>query len=288
VQVFPPVQFYRIDNRVRTVAPRKEPGRVRIHRDPGGAVVHLWGEIRVNDPGQAVFLAIDDPALFAAKALREALVRRGIGIAGDARSRHAMPFDETPAERSYAFVLASRSSMPLIEDLRVINKVSQNTHAEMVVREVARQRRGVGSLEASLAEMNAFLKEIGITKADIDLRDGSGLSRMNLVSPDAIVKLLVWMWGSPHGELWVDTLPVAGFDGTLNGRFARTPAAERVLAKTGALTHVSALSGYLKTARDRDVAFAILANNYPDQNGPVRRLMDQICIAIVQEATISP
>ena len=287
VKLEPWTSYYTIDNRIRTAAKPAHP--VRIHREPGDTTLRLWGEIALTDSGRSEVLAIDDPALFAAQALRDALVRHSVTVLGRAVSRHAMPYEfedlekADPVEKSYALVLASRSSMALIEDLRLINKISQNLHAELALREVARRRRGVGSFEASLAELKAFLGEIGITKEEFFLRDGSGLSRQNLVTPAAIMTLLTYMWNSRYRERWLDTLPVAGFDGTLAGRFISAPAADQLRAKTGTLTHVSALSGYLPAAGGRQLAFAILVNNYIADSGSIRKVIDQICVAALVE-----
>ncbi len=266
----PAVPYYEIDNRARPGA-----GRLQVKKEPGERVVHVWGAL---GEGHAELLAIDDPARYAAEALRAALVRQGITVLGPATSRHRVPWDVGEA-RTYGYTVASRSSWPLAEDLRVTNKVSQNLHAEMTLREVARVRRGLGSLEAARSEMKTFLREAGIGEGDYFLRDGSGLSRQNLVSPRAVVGLLSHLWKSRQRELWLDTLPVGAVDGTLHGRFVGTPAAEQVRAKTGTLTHVSALSGYLETG-GRTVAFSVLVNNYLGENAPIRGLIDRICLAV--------
>ena len=260
--VNPPAGYFTIDNRTRTVEPGVAARSIRIHREPGEQTLRVWGEIAVGDKGRAEILAIDDPALFAAQALRDALLRRSIVVLGRPVSRHAFPYEfadlakggpaETPGGE---WVLASRSSMPLIEDLRVTNKISQNLHAELLLRAAARSRRGIGSIEASLAELKQFLLEAGIAPENFSFRDGSGLSRMNLVSPAAGVTLLAYMWDSPYRGQWLETLPLAAVDGTLRGRFVSTAAAVRLRGKTGTLSHVSALSGYLAPADGGHIAF---------------------------------
>jgi D-alanyl-D-alanine carboxypeptidase/D-alanyl-D-alanine-endopeptidase (penicillin-binding protein 4) len=264
----PPLSYYELDNRIRPGT-----GPLRVKKEPGERVVHVWGEAAAR----AEFLAIDDPALYAALALRAALERRGVTVTGPASSRHRYPWAVGEAQ-TYGFVLASRSSWPLAEDLRIINKVSQNLHADMLLREVARVRRGLGSFEASRLEIKDFLHEVGIGPNDHFFRDGSGLSRQNLVSPRAVATLLQWMWKSPHREVWLESLPVAALDGSLRLRFVGTPAAERVRAKTGTLTHVHALSGYVE---GRSLGFAILVNNSFTDNGLTRRVVDRIALSIV-------
>jgi len=271
-----PAAYYQLDNRI---LPGAAESRIRIHRPPGDRTVHVWGEMSAKDPGRAELLAIDDPALYAAQAFRDALVRHGIVVVGEARSRHAFPWDLV-ANLPPGYSLASRSSMPLIEDLRVINKVSQNLHAEIVVRETARERRGAGSWEASDEERKAFLSEIGLRPEEYFLRDGSGLSRQNLVSPGAVIALLAYMWRSPHKEAWLETLPIAGVDGSLQARFLATPAAEILRAKTGTLTHVSALSGYIDAPDGRRLAFSVFANNYSGDAARVRGIIDRLSTAL--------
>ncbi len=118
-----------------------------------------------------------------------------------------------------------------------------------LLRAVGRARRNVGSFEAGMAEMKSFLADVGVEPAGYNLLDGSGLSRLDLVTPATVIKLLRFMYDSPARENWLSIFPVAGQDGTLSTRFGGTPAAGRVLAKTGSLSHVSALSGYIQRAR---------------------------------------
>jgi len=163
----PPLEYYRVDNRIRTGAAGGERS-IHFHRDPGGFEVRLWGQIPLRDRGEDLVLAIEDPAVYAAEALRQALEARGVSVGGGATARHAFP-NETPdlaqaaAPAPVAGVeLARRVSAPFIEDLRITAKVSQNLHAELALRAVGRARRNLGSLEAGVAEIQAFLAEAGI------------------------------------------------------------------------------------------------------------------------------
>jgi len=162
--------------------------------------------------------------------------------------------------------------------VRVIDKVSQNLHAELVLREVARAKRGVGSREAGLEELRQFLAEAGIEEASYRFEDGSGLSRLNLVAPSAVVKLLGYMHRRPHREAWLSLLPVGGEDGTLANRFAGQAEARRLRAKTGTLSHVSALSGYVESRSRGWLAFSVLVNNYSGASSEIRPIIDKICL----------
>ena len=284
----PPLEYYLVDNRIRTVAAGGERG-IHFHRDPGSLQVRLWGQIPRRDRGEDLLLAMEDPALYAAQALRRALEERGVSVGGGAAALHAYP-NETPdltqAAAPPAAVagveLARRVSAPLIEDLRITDKVSQNLHAELALRAVGRARRNLGSLEAGIAEMQAFLAEAGIDAEAYNLTDGSGLAYLNLATPATVVKLLRFMYASPARANWISLLPVGGRDGTLSARFGEGAAAGRVHAKTGTMAHVSALSGYLERLDGDWVAFSILVNNYNARAADVRGVMDRICTLIME------
>ena len=266
-------------------------GERRIHfvRVPGSRDAQLFGTIPLRDRGQDLLIGVEDPAQLAAQALRTALQQRGVLVDGSATSEHLYPDDvadlaQAPESPSPAGIeLARRVSAPLLEDLRITAKVSQNLHAELALRAVGRARRNVGSFEAGMAEMKTFLAEAGIDPAGYNLLDGSGLSRLDLVTPSTVLKLLRFMYESPMREKWLSILPVGGLDGTLSSRFGATAAAGRVYAKTGSLSHVSALSGYLQRPDGTWVAFSILVNNYGGRSAAeVRGMMDRICNLILE------
>jgi len=283
----PAIELFRLDNRIRTVAAGAE-RRLHFERVPGSMDARLWGAIPLRDRGQDLLLGLEDPALYAATALRQLLEQRGIVVTGGTVARHQYPDDVAgPAQAPAAppdtgIELARRTSAPLLDDLRITDKVSQNLHAELALRAVARARRNVGSFAAAWEEMKAFLEEAGIDPGAYNLLDGSGLSRLNLVTPAAVVKLLRYMFQLPVRADWISLLPVGGLDGTLSGRFAASPAAGRIHAKTGSLLHVSALSGYAERPDGRWIAFSILVNNYNGSPAEVRAVMDRICTLIME------
>ena len=279
LSVTPAVEYFAIDNRV-TTALTSDPGGVRIERSPGSRELRLSGHIAIRHGGELDRLAVDDAALFAASALYDALTRRGIAIRGEPVARHRM--ESEPAVAPSGVVLAERVSPPLIELLRVTDKVSQNLWAEVMLRETGRVRGSDASRKAGLEELKAFLTEIGATPDAYAFVDGSGLSRMTLASPSLIVKLLRRMYDSPYQEQWRALLPVGGKDGTLEDRFDGQPAANAIQAKTGSLTHVNALSGYVDSATWGEVAFAILVNNTTSHASEVRDVIDRIGLALLE------
>jgi serine-type D-Ala-D-Ala carboxypeptidase/endopeptidase (penicillin-binding protein 4) len=275
----PPLEYYEIDNRVETVGA----GETKLHvdRKAGSRQLKIWGALPLHMPGESMVLAIDDPAEYAARALRQALENRGIPVAGEISVHHRFPNQQARDDEPAGFELARRDSAPLIDDLGITAKVSQNLHAELALRAVARARRQVASREAGLEEMKQYLGELGIGAEDYAFHDASGLDRSDLVTPRSIVQLLQHMYASPFRDKWIGLLPVGGQDGTLSARFLDGPAAGRIHAKTGTLSHVTSLSGYVER-RDGDwLAFSILVNNH---NGPaeVRSIVDRICTLIVE------
>jgi len=283
----PALEYYRIANRVHTGAAGSA-RRVHFERLPDSLDAELWGALPLGDGGEDLKLGIADPARYAALVLRRALENRGIVVEGETAARHRFP-DElanlrggAPEAESAGIELARRVSGPLIEDLRITAKVSQNLHAELLLRAVGKARRNAGSFEAGLDEMRVFLGDAGIDEGAYNFHDGSGLARMNLVTPHAVVQLLRFMFAPAWRENWISLLPVGGQDGTLATRFADGAAAGKVHAKTGSLAHVSALSGYVERRHGAWLAFSILVNNYNARTVDIRGVMDRICNFMVE------
>ncbi len=289
MQVAPQLGFYELANRTATTGDRyvSRTVRARWGEEPGNVV--LAGQIPSRSRGKTMRLAADDPARYAALALRQALMDAGIEVDGPAVAHHLLPdrlstLRSRPAAagRASRTVLAERPSASLRESIRVVNKESQNLHAEILLREVAYQESGIGSQEAAVAAMRRFLAEVGLRSTEFYLFDGSGLSRHNLITPTATVRLLEFMWDSDSRDAYVDSLPVAGRDGTLDWRFRRTAARGRIHAKTGSMSHVLALSGYARSGDGKSYAFAIFANNFGLASSSTRRLVDAIAAALVK------
>lgn len=288
--------YYRVENRIQTVDRRTlrqasgggdEEGparRIFINREPGARTLELWGRIPLDDAGVHEMLAIEDPAMFAAQYFHAALQRRGVVVYGQARVRHLRPIDLPDAPSPPATVLATTDSAPLLDDLKIINKVSQNLHAEILLRTLGREKHSPdnratpGTVAAGLGEVKAFLTRVGLAPEEYVFFDGSGLSRQNLVTPAAVVKLLAYMQASPQHEAWLDLLPIAGLDGTLTDRMKESLAAGKIRAKTGTLGHVNAISGYVPGSH---LAFSIFVNNHNLRSREITALIDRIAEALL-------
>lgn len=299
VSIAPFSDYYQIDNRIITT-PAGTGRRIYINREQGATLLTLWGNMPLDDAGANEALAIDNPADFAAALFRQLLEKRGIMIYGKQRSRHtelaslstltvtatapARGGDES-ARPPFAqpMILASHESQPLLEDVRVINKVSQNLHAEILLRLLGREKGTAGTIEGGLEVLRGFLNQAGIAPDQYIFYDGSGLSRQNLVTPHAVVQLLSYASSQPWGASFRETLPVAGLDGSLADRFPNLDSRAHVAAKTGALGGVKALSGYATTVKGQNVAFSILSNNFNLPNKRVIDTIDDIVEAIVND-----
>jgi len=277
ITVDPAIEYYAIDNRLATVG-RGEP-KIRMSRAAGSRQVLLWGSIPA---GVAVYetVAIDDPAYYAAVALYDALARRGVTIRGRPIARHRLASEDY--DPAIGTVLASRVSPPMTALLQVMDKVSQNLYAELMLREVGRFTRHQGSREAGLEEMDAMLHEIHAEKDDWRLEDGSGLSRNAMVTPRSFTRLLAHLNASRYRDAWLSLLPVGGEDGTLSRRLCCFAGGTGIRAKTGSLSRALALSGYADSKTRGRLAFSILVNDFSAPQNEVRAWIDKIAMSLLE------
>jgi D-alanyl-D-alanine carboxypeptidase/D-alanyl-D-alanine-endopeptidase (penicillin-binding protein 4) len=242
--------------------------------------------------------AMTAPAETSARDLKQLLEARGVRVTGGTRVEHAPPPETTaagepvipqgPPAAPSRVVLAEHVSPPLIESIRLTNKISQNLHAELFLRAVGREKLGLGSTAAGLKVERDFLKSAGIADGDVAFRDGSGLSRDDLVTPRAVVTLLGYASRQPWGREFISTLPVAGMDGTLEDRMRNSAASGLLEAKTGAIEHVRALAGYATTLRGESLAFAIFCNHDAERSPGAGPTMDAIATAMVETLGAAP
>ena len=261
-------------------------------------LVRAWGTVSAT--GVHASMAIEDPAQFTAAAFRQALLLRGIKVSGTAESRHryptgtgdfvgerAQPLKLTPTSFTTISgapegrrVLGAHVSVPVVEDITMTNKTSQNLHAELLLRLLGKLYGTDGSLEQGTRVVRQFLVNAGVEDGDFFLYDGSGMSPADKVSPRALTRLLAYASHQPWGAEWRQTLPDAGVDGTLDSRFKDSPLKGKMWAKTGTLNEVNTLSGYLTAASGRTLAFSILVNNrYPGSDAE-EQAIDRIAEAI--------
>jgi serine-type D-Ala-D-Ala carboxypeptidase/endopeptidase (penicillin-binding protein 4) len=269
--------YYTIDNRAVTAAGKTE---LAFDREPNTRLLRLTGTIATDAAPEKLRLGIDDPAHYAAWRLKALLEERGVRVKGKVSSRHRQLTD-APAAAPALPTLAQLVPPPLAADLAVINKVSQNLHAELMMRRLG-LAQGNGSIADGVAVVRDMLAKAGAPRAGFDFSDGSGMSSYNRVSPRAAVAMLAWIDSQPWGAAWRATLPVGGGDGTLARRFKGTPIEGRVFAKTGTLNATNALSGYLTANSGRTLRFSFFANDVPEDVAATKAM--DAALALIAEA----
>ncbi len=261
--------YYIIDNRALTVATSAT--SLDFDRAPNGFTIRLTGTIATDAKPQRVVFGIDDPAHYAAWRLRAMLEARGVRVTGRPVVHHRplTPADDpvirngTPAARPPLVpALAVLIPPSLLEDLAIINKTSQNLHAELMLRRLGAQT-GSGSIADGVAVLRTMLDRAGVDRRHYSFSDGGGMSTYNRIAPRGVVRLLQWIAIQPWGPAWRATLPVGG-KGMLERRFAGTTLSGKIFAKTGTLNATSALSGYMIAKSGRTLTFSAIANDIPD------------------------
>ncbi|HEY0385114.1 MAG TPA: D-alanyl-D-alanine carboxypeptidase/D-alanyl-D-alanine-endopeptidase [Pyrinomonadaceae bacterium] len=272
IKIEPDTDYVHIHNETNVVE-SGAPATLGITRGLSDNEVRIWGDFPAASRGLSARLSIHQPALWAAQLFRQMLKERGITVEGETVVRDARSHTEKDGfDPSSSVELAAVSGKSLGEIVRATNKESINLNAELILRTLGKERgplvpdpdpkrmRERGDDQAGLAVIRQWLEHAGIQTGALALHDGSGLSRLDLVTPEATVKLLMSIARTPAATVFRDSLPVAGRDGTLKFRL-RSAASGRILAKTGTLTYINSLSGYAVTADDEPLAFSIFCNN---------------------------
>ena len=282
--------YVQIINNAKTVAYGAT--RIGVHRPLNSNTVEFFGTIPRNAKEFKIYIAIHDPASYAATLLKDALERRKIRVRGKVRRLDSIARLEDPFNPSKLIEVATIESQPLSEMIKVINKQSQNLHTELMLRLLGTCHKEAGTLDdyghpKSSAELGneireEFLKKIGVDFQTLSLRDGSGLSRKNLVTPRSTTRLLEFMLTHPHFNTFHDSLVIAGIDGTLQRRMRSSLAANNFRGKTGTLSFASALSGYLTTKNGQMLILSIMGNNYTGPGRDVTSVIDQICTMLAE------
>jgi serine-type D-Ala-D-Ala carboxypeptidase/endopeptidase (penicillin-binding protein 4) len=273
----PAEQEFAVKNEVATVG-AKEKADLRLTREPGASTVVVSGTLPAKSSPRKLVLAIQEPAEHAATLLAGLLTERGVKVDGKPGAQHEP--DPAGATRT---VLAEHLSIRLEDAVKLVNKISQNLHTEVLLRAAARQS-GLWSDPEDLQKFpKEFYAKVGIREDDVVQTDGSGLSRHDLVTPRAFVTLLQYAEKQAWFPEYYASLPVAGVDGTLNERMKDTAIAGRIHAKTGSVSHVRTLTGFAETAGGRRLIFSFLSNNEEGKNHEVHDVLDGLCQAMIEE-----
>jgi D-alanyl-D-alanine carboxypeptidase/D-alanyl-D-alanine-endopeptidase (penicillin-binding protein 4) len=278
--------YVTIDNRVVTVAGGKTD--INFDRLPFDRAIRVTGTIAADAKPQTLRFGIDDPAHYAAWRFAALLRERGVKVSGTVMSRYRVPGpSDDPKQRGTLAArppepvwVAALTPPPLAEDVRTINKVSQNLHAELLLRRTG-LIEGTGSVADGQQRVAAMFAAAGVPRTAFDFSDGSGMSTYNRIAPRGMVTLLDWIARQPWGTAWRETLPVGGVDGTLARRFKGTALEGRIFAKTGSLNATNALAGYMLAKSGKLLSFAAYANDVPgDASGTP--MIDAALVAVAE------
>lgn len=239
----------------------------------GQPVLRIKGQLAVDAEPEVFGLAILDPSEYFLQHFRNVLAAEGISVVR-ASITYKIP---TTGEQE----LAGVESPPLATLLAETNLESNNLYAEVLLRTLGTDKTG-DTLESGLKQMRETLTELGVNPESYVLADGSGLSRRNLVSPEAIVQTLKLMAQTKEAAVYRASLPVAGSSGTLSRRFRDTAAQGNLQAKTGTLTGASALSGYLNVPGYQPLVFSIMVNQSDQSAAILRQTIDEIVLLLTR------
>ena len=244
------------------------PLSIRVDRDSAPGAIVVRGTIAPHD-SQVVRFAHAAPPVAYITALQEALEARGLAVAGSDSASRGAP-------QGMMDTIAVVLSPPLREILPAFEKPSQNQIGEILLRTLALERTGVGIPDSGRAIVERQLLDWGVTREGFVVRDGSGLSRYNYLSPEAIVRVLDVMRQDTVFQVFYGALPVAGIDGTLANRMKGTYAEANARAKTGFIAQARSLSGYVTSADGRLLIYSLLCNNWTIPVRAVERVQDSI------------
>jgi len=272
-----------------------------LDRQPDQSFLRAFGTIPIGSKPSNFGIAVQDSAKFAGEGFAQSLAAHGIAVnapvqvshrlSGDTqefnkeaqqtlalhpRSSESLPFTPPPGAR----IVAQRTSPPLSQIVTVVNKISQNLHAEILLRMLGKAEGDDGSVAQGARVVRQFLVSAGVPGEDFFFFDGSGLSGQDVITPRAATTLLTYAARQPWGNVYRASLPIGGVDGTLDNRFVQGPLKGKVFAKTGTLAEVHTLSGYLIAASGRTLVFSVLCNDHSPVTDTTRAGIDKIVTAI--------
>jgi D-alanyl-D-alanine carboxypeptidase/D-alanyl-D-alanine-endopeptidase (penicillin-binding protein 4) len=266
-RLIPETDYLEVKVEIETVGETDE-WEVEIERGVNNKFT-FKGTMPVNIQSDVLSIAIQNPTSFFIHVLHETLEKKGINVKG-------VPIDRDDlknfANREYQ-TLFVHESPPLRKILTILLKNSQNLYAETLFKLLDRGD-SQKSFENGLGFVESFLTRIGIPDDAYNISDASGLSRYNLLTPDLLIRLLQYSYRTEYREDFIDMLPIGGVDGTIRNRMKRTSAESNVRAKTGSISFVRALSGFVETQDGEVLAFSMIANHFTQSRRTAEYIQD--------------
>lgn len=275
VTISPKTDYMRIVNKAKTVQADGKKDIV-IKREHGTNTLQILGAIPVHSQKVSDWISVSNPTGYALDLFKQSLVKKGIALNG--RVKEGMAPDS-------ATLIMVHPSMPLSDLLVPFMKLSNNVHGETLIKEMGKVHKGIGSWEKGLEVLEEELIKLGVNSNNLVLRDGSGISHLNLVPANEISKLLFSIQKKPWFPTFLHSLPVNGENakmvgGTLRHRMKQPSMKGKIKAKTGTLTTVSSLSGFIESNSGETLIFSIILNNLMDEE-KAKDLEDRIVSILV-------
>lgn len=280
VKLKPETDYVKVINKTET-EPEDGNKKIEVERSHGTQVITVTGTIPEHAGVTKEWISVKDPTEYALSLFEKSMKKHGIKVLGKRKK------GKTPVG---ADMIATHQSMPLSQLLVPFMKLSNNSHAEVLVKEMGKEAEGEGSWKDGLKVARNQLKSMGLNMQTIMMRDGSGISQVNMIPANEITKLLYTVQEKTWFPAYLNALPIAGNEnrmvgGTLRKRMKGTYAAGNVRAKTGTISGTSSLSGYVTTKRGEKVIFSIILNNFVEEKG-ITAVQDKIAVMLAEQENL--
>lgn len=277
VSLIPDTKYISIHSKVTTVDENTE-SSVTVVRQRGTNQLLVTGIIAKDSEPIVEHVSISEPTMFFLTVLKEVFEKKGIIIQGsvgnfNSADNNVVPDNITP--------LYTHKSVQLKRIIKELNKNSNNFYAEQLLKTIGLEIYNYGTIENGVKACKETFNSMGINPENLVMADGSGLSRLDLVTPRQIVNLLSYMYKNDLFSKFYESLPIGGIDGTLINRMKKTAAENNVRAKAGYNNNISSLSGYLKTLSGEQLVFSIIVNNYLTSSILANYIQDNVCNRLV-------
>lgn len=270
----PEIPGLKLENLVRSSL--KTGDHTIVYGAPGSYQEYVEGTIPVSKEDFAVKASMTDPAMVAGRTFRKKILEGGLTISGGVALM--------AAKDSVGRILVSNFQSPPLKDLIVpLNKESINLFAEHLLRESGRLRTGESGIEKGIETYRQFCKEKGIFQEGFFPADGSGLSRSNSLTSRTLVETMKTVYDGANRELFFNSFPIAGVDGTLKNSFKGTPLERNLKAKTGSMARVRSISGMMQTKSGKTVLVAIILNNFDLTSLEISKVLESILLTVYNE-----
>ncbi|MEW5798795.1 MAG: D-alanyl-D-alanine carboxypeptidase/D-alanyl-D-alanine-endopeptidase [Bacteroidota bacterium] len=279
VFVVPDTKYVTLVNETSTAPAADSSNEIYFYRQRGTNTIYIRGTMSQGKGPWIESVAIDNPTMYTVTVMKEIFESKGIKITGS-----AIDIDDRKDTLRYdgSKQLASFTSIPYSVIIRTINKPSQNFYTEQVFRTMGKEKYGVGSMRNGRAVAYPILASWGVDTVRLRYSDGSGLSRLDLITPTDIVCILEGMHKENYFLPFYESLPIAGVDGSIKSRMKGTKAEGNVHAKTGFIGFVRALSGYVTSADGEMFAFSMVANHYTVPTRLAENIQNDVCVMLAE------